>query len=242
MAYLSVKLDHIAALREVRRLKSPDPAHAVALAEIGGADGITVHIRKDRRHFRDRDLIILREVVRTRLTIEMAVTEENVNRIVEVKPHMVTFVPEVDGELTTRSGLNPSLEADQLEDASLKLQELGIQVSLLIDPDPEIVKQAAKMKVNAVKLYTGYYSSARDDSNGLAELGRLEKAAQTAAKSDLIVMAGQGLDFGNIRPLVKMNVIDEFTIGQALVARAVMVGMETAVRDMRHVISAEAGS
>ena len=242
MSYLSVKLDHVAALREVRKIKTPDPAQKVALAEMGGADGITVHIRRDRRHFRDRDLFILREVTRSRLTIEAAPTDENINRIIEVKPHMVTFVPEIEGELTTQSGIDPGLEAEKLEDAARKLQELGVRISLLIDPEVDLVRQAAKMNVNAVKIFTGYYASAKSDSDGLKELERIEKAAQAAAKSDLIVMAGQGLDYSNLRPLVKMGLIDEYTIGQAVVARSLMVGMERAVRDLREVIASESGS
>lgn len=242
MAYLSIKLDCVAALREVRNLKTPDPAHSVALAEMGGADGITVHIRRDRRHFRDRDLFILREVTRTRLTVEMEPTEENIKRIMEVKPHMVTFVPEVEGETTTQSGLNPALISEQLEDAVRRLQEMGLQISIMVDPEPEIIKQIARIRPEAVKIYTGYYSSAKTDKDGLIELGRIERAAQAATKSDMVVMAGQGLDYGNIRPLARMGLIDEFTIGQAIVARAVMVGMEAAVRDMRQVIASESSS
>lgn len=242
MAYLSIKLDYVAALREVRKLKTPDPAHAVALAEIGGADGITVHVRRDRRHFRDRDLFILREVTRTRLTVEMEPSEENIKRIMEVKPHMVTFVPEVEGETTTQTGLNPALNSGQLEDATRRLQEMGLQISILVDPEPEIIKQIARIRPEAVKIYTGYYSSAKSDKDGMRELGRIEKAAQAAAKSELAVMAGQGLDYGNIRPLARMGLVDEFTIGQAVVARAVMVGMEAAVRDIRQIITSEISS
>jgi pyridoxine 5-phosphate synthase len=239
MAYLSVKLDHVAALREQRKIKTPDPAHAAVLAEIGGADGIMVHLRRDRRHFRDRDLYILREVVRTRLTVEITPTEENLSRIAEVKPYMAIFVPETDGEITTQSGLNVEIEADRLAESARRLQESGIRVATHIEPSTEAVRRAGRMKVDAVKLHTGLYATAKREEDGMAELARIERAAQAAGKIDLVVMAGQGLDYDNIRPLARLGVIDEYVIGQAIVARAVLVGMERAVRDMRDAIAAK---
>lgn len=242
MAYLSVKLDHVAVLREARRKKSPEVSHAAVLAELGGADGITIHLRRDRRHIRERDLYILREVVRTRLTVETAPTEENITRMLEVKPYMVIFVPEVDKEITTQSGLTLNDGYDELEESARRLQEVGIKVGLLVDPEGEAVKRASKMKVEAVKLFTGGYANAESEEDGLTELGRLERTARTAGKADLMVLAGQGLDYINLPPLAKLGAIDEFVIGQAIVSRAVLIGMERAVSEMRDIANRDSAS
>jgi len=233
MAYLSVKLDHVAVLRQARKGKNPMPAQAAMLAEMAGADGITVHMRNDRRHIREKDLFVLRETIGTRLTVEITPTEDNVLRVVEAKPYMVTFMPEVDREITTQTGL--ALMDDDLDifrEMVQRLQEVDVKVTLHIEPDVEMVKRASRMGVDAVKLHTGLYAGARTEPEGLAELEKIDRAARAAGKANLIVMAGQGLDYQNLMPLAKLNVIDEFVIGQAIVARAVMVGMDRAVRDM----------
>jgi pyridoxine 5-phosphate synthase len=232
MAYLSVKLDHVGVLREARKGRLPDPSQAVVLAELGGVDGIVVHLRRDRRHIRERDVYILREMVRTRLTLEIAPDAENVSRALDVKPYMVTLVPEADREITTEAGLIPGEETEALGAEVKRLQEAGIKVSVHIEPDVDVVKWAAKMKVDAVRLHTGTYAGARTEVEGFAEIEQLEQAAKAAAKNDLIVIAGQGLDYQNILPLVKLGLIDEFVVGHAVVARAMLVGMERAVREM----------
>lgn len=242
MAYLSVKIDHVAVLREARRKKSPDVSHAAMLAELGGADGITVHLRRDRRHIRERDLYILKEVVRTRLTVEIAPTEENITRMLEVKPYMTVFVPEIDKEITTQSGLAPNEDFDMLEEATRRLQEVDIKVGLLIDCNGEAVKRAARMQVNAVKLYTGGFANAETEEGALAEMGRLERTATAGQKTDMMVLAGQGLDYINLLPLARLGAVDEFVIGQSIVSRAVLVGMERATAEMREIARDEGSS
>lgn len=232
MAYLSVKLDHVAALRQIRRGKNPIPAQSATLAEMAGADGIAVHMRSDRRHIRERDLFILKETVGTRLTIEIAPTEENLSRVLEVKPYMVTFIPEVDREITTQTGLTPDDDFEMIQEMAQRLQEVDVRVALHMEPDPDIIKGASRIGIDAVKLHTGQYAGARTEEEGIAELEKIERAARAAGKADLMVIAGQNLDYQNLPPLAKLGVIDEFTIGQAIVARAVMVGMEQAVRDV----------
>jgi len=232
MAYLSVKLDHIAVLREARGNKTPEPSRAAVLAELGGADGITIHLRRDRRHIRDRDLFILREVISTRMTVEIAPSEENISRLLEVKPYMVNFVPELDREVTTQNGLDIEENYELLEDATRRFQEIDTKVGLTINPTTDDVKKAARMHVDAVKIFTGGYGNARTEEEGLVELSRLERTAQAADKADLIVIMGQGLNYINLPPLARLGVADEYIIGQAIVARSIMTGMERAVREM----------
>lgn len=240
MAYLSLKLDHVAVLRQARRSRNPMPSQAAMLAEMAGADAITVHMRNDRRHIREKDLFVLKETIGTRLTVECAPTEDNLSRIVEAKPYMATFIPEVEREITTQTGLALiDDDFDILGEMVQRLQEVDVRVALHIDPDVEMVKRASRMGVDAVKLHTGLYAGARTEQEGLAELDKIERAAEAAGKSRLIVMAGQGLDYQNLAPLARLNAIDEFIIGQAIVARAVMVGMDRAVRDMIDILRRE---
>jgi pyridoxine 5-phosphate synthase len=239
MAYLSVKLDHVAVLRQARRGRSPDPSHAAVLAEAAGADSITIHMRSDRRHIRERDLYILKETVGTRLTVEIAPTEDNMSRVLEAKPYMVIFMPEMDKEITTQGGLTLDEEFETVEEMAKRLQAVGIKVGLHIEPDTEMVKRASRINVDAIKLHTGMYVNAQSEEDGLAELGKIERAAKAAGKANLMVMAGQGLDYQNLPPLARLGVIDEYVIGQAVVARAVMVGMSQAVRDMLDIIRHE---
>jgi pyridoxine 5-phosphate synthase len=240
MAYLSMKLDHFAVLRQARRGKNPLPAQTATLAELAGVDGITIHMRNDRRHIREKDLFVLKETVSTRLTVEIMPTEENLSRVLEAKPYMVTFIPEVDREITTQSGLAlPEVEFDLIGEMAYRLQELGIKTALHIEPDTDVIKKASKMGVDAVKLHTGFYAGARTEEEGLAELEKISRAAGAASKANLVVMAGQGLDYQNLTPLARMGVIDEFVIGQAIVARAALVGIERAVKDLIDVLGRE---
>lgn len=236
MAYLSVKLDHVAALRQMRKGKSPEPAHAAMLAEAGGADSITVHMRQDRRHIRERDLYLLKETVGSRLTVEIAPTEENVGRIVEVKPNLVVLIPEIDREKTTQSGLLLEEDAEIITEMVHRLQEVGISVAVHVEPSPDIIKRAVKIGVDAVKLHTGFYANAVTDEDGLTELDKIDSTTKTANKAGLMVLAGQGLTAGNILPLLKRGGIDEYIVGREIVERAVMVGMEKAVQHMRDTI------
>lgn len=242
MAYLSVKLDHVAVLRQTRKGRNPDPSQAAALAELAGCDGITIHLRRDRRHIREKDLFILKEIVATRLTVEIAPTEDNVARVIEVKPYMVTFVPEVDREITTQCGWTlHDEECETIGEMAWRLQEAGIKTALHIEPSTEMIKWASKIKVDAVKLHTGVYASARTEAEGLAELGRIERTSQAAGKANLLTLAGQGIDYTNLAPLVRLGVIDEFVIGQAIIARAILTGMDRAVRDALAIIHGGGG-
>ncbi len=239
MAYLSVKLDHVAALRAARRGQKPLPSQAATLAELAGADSITVHMRNDRRHIKEKDIFVLKQTAGTRLVIEVAPTEENLARVLEAKPYMVTLIPELEREITTQSGLTLDEDYEIIQEMVQRLQAVDIKASVHIEPDADIVKRASKIGVDAVKLHTGFYAGARTEEEGLAELGKIERAAKAAGKADLMVIAGQGLDYQNLGPLVKLGVIDEFTIGQAIVAHAVMVGMHQAVRDTLEIIRYE---
>jgi len=239
MAYLSVKLDHIAVLRQARKSTAPIPSQAAVLAELAGANGITIHMRNDRRHIREKDLFVLKQTVTTQLTVEIAPTEENMARVLEARPYMVTFMPEVEKEITTQAGLALDDEFEIVEEMARRLQEAGIRVALHIEPRPDIVKKASRMGVNAVKLHTGMYAAALTDEDGIAELERIEKAARAAGKAGLVVLAGQGIDYHNFPALVKLGVVDEFVVGQAAVARSVMVGLPQAVRDVLDIMRNE---
>ncbi len=241
MAFLSVKLDHVAALRQARRGKTPDPSQAAVLAELGGADGIVVHLRRDRRYIRERDLYLLKEIVGTRLTLEIAPVEDNVSRAAEVKPFMVIFTPEADNEVTTLSGFATEQELTALEEMGRRLQESGVKVGLHIDSSADIVKKASAIRVDAIKLYTGIFAGAQTEREGLAELEQIEKAARAAHKAGMMVIAGQGLDYQNLPPLVKLGVIDEFMVGHAVVARSLLVGMERAVQEIATIVRADTG-
>lgn len=240
MAYLSVKLDHVATLREARKGNFPDPSHAAVMAEHAGVDGIAVHLRRDRRHIRQRDTVLLKEIVTSRLTVEMEPNEENVAHMLEVKPYMVTFLPETDREITTQAGLRLADDYDGVADMARRLQAVGVKVAVHIEPDAELVRQASRMGADAVRLHTGMYANARTEQEGLAELARLEKAARAAGKGGLLVLAACGLDYQNLPPLVKLGIVDEFVVGFAVVARAVVSGMERAVRDMLDIVRREA--
>ncbi len=240
MAYLSVKLDHVATLREARKSKYPDPSHAAVMAEHAGADGIAVHLRRDKRHIRQRDVVLLKEIVRTRLTVEIEPTEETVSPVLELKPYMVTFVPEVDREITTQTGLALPDNFDTIADMTRRLQTVGVKVALHVEPEPDLVKQVSRVGADAVRLHTGMYANARTEQEGLAELARLDKAARAAAKGDVLVLAGGGLDYQNMPPVAKLGLIDEFVVGHALVAEAVVSGMQRAVQAMIDIVRREA--
>jgi pyridoxine 5-phosphate synthase len=223
MARLGVNIDHVATVRQARRAQAPDPVHAAMLAEMGGADGITVHLRGDRRHIQDRDVQVLRQTVRTRLNIEMAATQEMTHLALTVKPNQVTLVPERREELTTEGGLDVVLNRVQIRPMVKTLQDAGIEVSLFVDPELEQVKEAHKLDAHAVELNTGGWSEAANAGAREAELRKLTDAARLGRKLGLQVHAGHGLDYRN---------------GHAIVARAVLVGMERAVREMAEAMRA----
>jgi pyridoxine 5-phosphate synthase len=232
MAKLGVNVDHVATVRQARRAQNPDPVQAAVLAELGGAAGITVHLRADRRHIQDRDVQILRQVVKTRLNLELAATQEMVRVALTVKPEQVTLVPERREELTTEGGLDAVLNNAQLRPVIRTLQDAGMDASLFIDPDLEQVKEAHKLGARAVELNTARYSEAADDRAREAALRKVEDAAKLGRKLGLLVHAGHGLDYQNVTAVAALPELAELNIGHAIVARAILVGMQQATRDM----------
>lgn len=231
-AKLAVNVDHVATVREARKVNYPDPVHAAVLAELGGAHGIVVHLREDRRHIQDRDVRILREIVKTKLILEMAATEEMINIAKEIKPDQVTLVPERRQEITTEGGLKVKGRTNKVREAVEALKEVGLKVSIFIDPDAEQIKAAAKTGADVVELHTGHYAEAAGPEERELELTRLEEAARVARDLGFEVHAGHGLHYENICPVAAIPEIEEFSIGHAIVARAIMVGMKEAVREM----------
>ena len=228
---LAVNIDHIATLREARKGREPEPLAAALLAEMAGAQGITVHLRSDRRHIQDRDLDVLRHAITTRLNVEMAVTAEMSAIAIRVRPDQVTLVPERPQELTTEGGLDVVAHAKEVEAFISQMGGAAVQVSLFIDPDPAQVKSARAVGAQAVEINTGRYAEARG-AEAAHELERIRGAARAAASEGLEVLAGHGLNYVNVIPIAAIDEIAELNIGHSIVARAAMTGMERAVRDM----------
>src|SRR4051812_42370586 len=229
---LGVNVDHVATLRQARRSSYPDPVTAAILAELAGAEQITIHLREDRRHIQDRDLRILRDTVQTVLNLEMAASSEMVKIAYEFKPDTVTLVPERREELTTEGGLDVNTGRDQISKLIKNLKDGDILVSLFIDPDLDQIRASHRVSANRVELHTGRYCEARNEKDRQKELSRIVDAAKAAAKLGLGVAAGHGLNYENVRPITRIQEIDELNIGHAIVARAVLVGLERAVREM----------
>ena len=232
MLRLGVNIDHVATVRQARRASEPDPVHAAVLAELGGADGITVHLRGDRRHVQDRDVEVLRQTVRTRLNIEMAATQEMTRIALTVKPHQVTLVPERREELTTEGGLDVVLNSVQIRPMVKTLQDAGIEVSLFVDPELEQVKESHKLDARAIEINTAAWSDAGDARARETALRKVNDAARLARRLGLEVHAGHGLTYGNVAPIAAVTEIVELNIGHSIVARALLVGMAEAVREM----------
>ncbi len=232
MARLGVNIDHVATIRQARGGMEPDPVAAAAIAELAGADGITIHLREDRRHIQDRDLKLLRQTVKTRLNLEMAASEEMVGIALAVKPNMCTLVPEKRQELTTEGGLDVRLNMDLVTDAVERLQDGGIPVSLFIDPDPDQVKAANKVGADYIEIHTGAFAGAKNWKIEEEELRKIENAIKLATKLGLGVNAGHGLNYSNIRKVAALGGIVEFNIGHSIISKAVLVGLDRAVRDM----------
>jgi len=229
---LGVNVDHVATLRQARKAGYPDPVAAAVLAELAGAEQITVHLREDRRHIQDRDLKILRSTCQTLLNLEMAATQEMVKIAYEVRPDLVTLVPERREELTTEGGLDVSGQVEALRKVVRTLHDAEIRVSLFIDPDLEQIRASHKCGAERVELHTGRYCNARPPEERARELGRVVDAAKTASKLGIGVAAGHGLNYTNVRPIARIREIDELNIGHAIVARAVLTGFERAVSEM----------
>jgi pyridoxine 5-phosphate synthase len=237
MARLGVNIDHVATLRQSRGGNEPEPIAAAVIAEMAGADGIVVHLREDRRHIQDRDLRILREVVQTKLDLEMAATEEMVKIALDVKPDMVTIVPERREELTTEGGLDISSIRGKLKDIIELLHEGGIIVSLFVDPDIDQIKASHKINADYIEIHTGRYANAKRIKDEDREMDSITQAAKFAYKLGLGVNAGHGLSYRNVKRLTQINEIVEFNIGHSIISRSVLAGLDRAVREMKELIS-----
>ncbi len=233
MIRLGVNVDHVATVRQARRAKEPDPIAAALLATLGGADGITVHLREDRRHIQDRDVFVLREVLTTRMNLEMAATAEMVAIARKVKPDEATLVPEKREELTTEGGLDVVANEASVRPAIEQLVAAGIHVSLFIDPDAAQVEASKAFGANAIEFQTASYSEAIGAAAIERELGKLRTATAHAITLGLNVHAGHGLNYYNVQPIVRILGMEELNIGHSIVSRAVLVGMERAVREMK---------
>lgn len=229
---LGVNVDHVATLRQARKSTYPDPVTAAAMAELAGAEQITIHLREDRRHIQDRDLRVLRETTQTLLNLEMAATPEMVKIAYEYKPDVVTLVPERREELTTEGGLDVASQRENLTKIIKNLKDGEIVVSLFIDPDLDQVRASHKCNADRLELHTGRFCEARNVKERDRELARIVDAAKAGAKLGMGVAAGHGLNYENVRAIAEIPEIDELNIGHAIVARAVLVGFDRAVREM----------
>lgn len=236
MPRLNVNVDHVATVRQARGGSEPDPVLAAYLAELGGAHGIVVHLREDRRHIQNRDLRILRETVRTKLNLEMASTDEMAAIAREIKPDMVTLVPEKRKELTTEGGLDVAGNSKSVSRTVKSLRDAGIFVSLFIDPDAEQIKAAKSTGAEMVEIHTGAYAEAVSETLRENELKKIKRAVKKASGLGMRISAGHGLNYVNAGPVALIKEIEEFNIGHSIVSRALMVGFENAVREMVRVI------
>jgi pyridoxine 5-phosphate synthase len=236
MVRLGVNIDHIATLRQARGGREPDPVAGAVLAELAGADGITVHLREDRRHIQDRDLRLLRETVQTRLNLEAAASPEIVAIAVATRPDQVTLVPERRQEITTEGGLDVIGQRVRVGEAVARLRDAGLSVSLFIDPEPAQVEASAALGAEAVELHTGRYAEARTPAAIAAELDALRKAGAAAVAAGMALHAGHGLNYHNTPAVARIPRMAELNIGHSIVSRAVLVGLERAVREMKTLI------
>ncbi|MDA9556331.1 pyridoxine 5'-phosphate synthase [Vibrio sp.] len=233
MIYLGVNIDHIATLRNARGTSYPDPVHAAEIAERAGADGITIHLREDRRHILDRDVRILRETIQTRMNLEMAVTDEMVEIALVTQPEYVCLVPEKREELTTEGGLDVVSQLDKIKAATEKLSAAGILVSLFIDADPRQIEAAQACGAPFIELHTGHYAEAKTDKEKQDELKRISSGASYATELGIKVNAGHGLTYHNVGPIAAIPEIYELNIGHSIMGRAVFDGLDKAVADMK---------
>jgi pyridoxine 5-phosphate synthase len=230
---LGVNVDHVATVRQARGVQVPDPVEAAFLAELAGCDGITIHLREDRRHIQDRDLGIISRTVKTRLNLEMASTQEMIKIALDVKPDVVTLVPERREELTTEGGLEVAMNMDYLKKVITLLSDAEIRVSLFVDPDIDQIKASHRVGAHAVEIHTGKYAAAKTSAEAASEYDKIVNTAKVAHKLKLEVIAGHGLDYRNVKAIVDIPEIVEVNIGHSIVARAVLVGMERAVKEMK---------
>ena len=236
MPTLGVNIDHVATIRQARRTVEPDPVAAAVIAELAGADGITVHLREDRRHIQDRDVRLLRQTVRTHLNLEMAATDEMVAIALDIKPDYITLVPERREEITTEGGLDIAGQISRMTDVVNTLQGAGIPVSLFIDANPQQIEASAQVKAKFIELHTGCYAEAKGEDQA-RELEILATGCKLALEAGLRVNAGHGLTYWNVYPVATIEGMEELNIGHTIISRAVLVGLDQAVREMKQAIN-----
>ena len=237
MPLLGVNIDHVATVREARKTNEPDPIHAAVLAEIGGADSITVHLREDRRHIQDRDVRLLREISRVGLNLEMAVSDEITKIALNLLPDQVTLVPERREEVTTEGGLDVKTHLARIRQCVDQLQGAGIAVSLFIDPDLSLIEAAKSLGVTAIELHTGAYADAQTTKETEIEFDKLREAGQFATAQGLLLNMGHGLTYRNVRRIAAIQGVHELNIGHSIVSQEVLVGFERAVREMKQLVT-----
>jgi pyridoxine 5-phosphate synthase len=237
MPELGVNIDHVATVRQARRTFEPDPAWAAMLSQLGGADGITLHLREDRRHIQERDLRVLRETVIVKLNLEMACDQGVLEIACQVKPDQVTLVPERREEVTTEGGLDVAGQKSRVAQVMDRLQQAGISVSLFLDPDLRQIEAAAQLKAQAVEIHTGQYALAPAGAQREAELDVVRRAARAICDLGMALHAGHGLTYQNVRPIATIERMHELNIGHSIVSRALMVGFTEAVREMKRLVS-----
>ncbi len=234
--FLGVNVDHIATLRQARGTTYPDPAHAASVAEHAGADGITIHLREDRRHIQDRDVYVMAQTIQTRMNLEMAVTDEMLAIACDVKPTFVCLVPEKREELTTEGGLDVVSQQERITAAVKLLSDNGIQTSLFIDADKKQIEAAAKSGAPYIEIHTGHYADETCEEKQAEELARITEGVEYATSLGIKVNAGHGLHYFNVKPIAAIEDIIELNIGHAIIARAAIDGLDTAVRDMKRLM------
>lgn len=233
---LCINIDHIATLRQARRESEPDPVTAAGICELAGAEGIVCHLREDRRHVNDRDLRILKEVVKTKLDLEMAATDEMIKIARLIKPEMATLVPEKREEITTEGGLNIAASKEKITGAIKSIKEAGVKVSVFIDPQPENVDLALEAGADMIEIHTGQYANAKAINDKILEAEKIRQIARMAKELGIGVNAGHGLNYFNIVPIAHIEDIDEVSIGHSIISRAVFTGLHKAVEDMLVII------
>ena len=233
---LGINVDHIATLRQARGTTYPDPVHAASVAEHAGADGITIHLREDRRHIQDRDVYVMKETLQTRMNLEMAVTDEMLTIACDVKPVFCCLVPEKREELTTEGGLDVAGQQEKINQAVSRLEQAGIQTSLFIDADKKQIDAAVASKAPYIEIHTGHYADALTEAEQEKELARLIEGVKYAHKQGLKVNAGHGLTYFNVKPIAAIPEVIELNIGHAIIARAAIDGLDKAVRDMKQLM------
>ena len=238
MSKLGVNIDHIATLRQARRGKEPDPILAAMLCELSGVDSIVVHLRKDRRHINDRDLEILRQIVKTRLNLEMSINKEIVGIACSVGPDQSTLVPEKREELTTEGGLDIVSNKNKIKEVIKRLKAKGISVSLFIDPEKKQIDSAKEVEADFIELHTGRYAESKNEQDASRQLNAIIDSTNYAIKLGLRVNAGHGLNYQNVKPVARISGIEELNIGHSIISRAAFVGLQQAVREMLDLINA----